>query len=123
MECADGVCKFVPRSQRGVQIGGNEENVEPALPPVSVGDKPPMPLIFETLEEGGGSFSLQRLCAAGEDGGRVVVLGESTIAQGGWRGGNRCRLTSKAMRRNHLASEKVVVFKTSFRKRVPMPRR
>ncbi|EWM24778.1 hypothetical protein Naga_100446g4 [Nannochloropsis gaditana] len=74
MECADGVCKFVPRSQRGVQIGGNEENVEPALPLVSVGDKPPMPLIFETLEEGGRSFSLQRLCAAGEDGGRVVVL-------------------------------------------------
>lgn len=98
MECADGICKFVPRSQRGVQIGGNEENVEPALPLVSVGDKPPMPLIFETLEEGGGSFSLQRLCAAGEDGGRVVVLGESTIAQGGWRGGNRCRLSSKAMR-------------------------
>lgn len=55
MECADGVCKFVPRSQRGVHIGGNEENVEPALPPVSVGDKPPMPLIFETLEEGGAS--------------------------------------------------------------------
>lgn len=77
MECVDGVCKFVPKSQRGgghKGVGENDENVAPALPLVAVGDKLPMPLPLEQLEEGGKATTLQSLCSERGDRGRVVVL-------------------------------------------------
>jgi hypothetical protein len=91
MECVDGVCKFVPKSQRGggQKAGGeNDENAAPALPLVAVGDKPPMPLPLEELEEGGKARTLQGLCAEGGKGGRVVVLGKSREG-GSWGGKGR----------------------------------
>lgn len=90
MECVDGVCKFVPKSQRGgggQKAGGgeNDENAAPTLPLVAVGDKPPMPLPLEELEEGGNAMTLQDLCAGGGKGGRVVVLGK--WRERGWKVG------------------------------------
>lgn len=89
MECVDGVCKFVPKSQRGDgQKAGeeNNENAAPGLPLVAVGDKLPMPLPLEQLEEGGKATTLQSLCSQGGKGGRVVVLGK------GGGGGDGMRL-------------------------------
>jgi len=94
MECVDGVCKFVSKSQRGggQKAGGeNDENAAPALPLVAVGDKPPMPLPLEGLEEGGEAMMLQGLCDGGGKGGRVVVLGKCGEGGMGRWGGRRQR--------------------------------
>lgn len=84
MECVDGVCRFVPKSQRQPQAA-NDENAPPPqqqkqqaavqLPPVKVGDVPPMPLPLEPLMEGqlAAPTTVRALTAQGE--GMVVVLG------------------------------------------------
>lgn len=85
MECVDGVCKFVPKTQRGgagQKAAENDENAAPALPLVVVGDKPPMPLALEGLEEGGERTTLQALRAEGGKAGRVVVLGKCRMRHG-----------------------------------------
>lgn len=76
MECVDGVCRFVPKSQRqAAASSANDENAPPqaALPPVKVGDVPPMPLPLEPIMEGQGEATTVQ--ALTQEKGMVVVLG------------------------------------------------
>lgn len=77
MECVDGVCRFVPKSQRAA-AAPTDENAPPvaALPPVKVGDVPPMPLPLEPLMEGEPEATTVQ--ALTQEKGMVVVLGASS---------------------------------------------
>lgn len=78
MECVDGVCRLIPKSQRmaAAAAAANDENAPPqaALPPVKVGDVPPMPLPLEPLTDGQlpAATTVQALT---QEKGMVVVLG------------------------------------------------
>ncbi len=81
MECVDGVCRLVPKSQRqaaaAAEATPNDENAPPTpqLPPVKVGDVPPMALPLEPLMDGQGDATTVQ--ALTQEKGMVVVLGAS----------------------------------------------
>jgi hypothetical protein len=94
MECVDGVCRFVPKSQRQAI---NDENAPPvaSLPPVKPGDIPPMPLPLEPLVvEGAGRAGVcgaeggTTVQALTQEKGMVVVLGACVGGWVGWVGGS-----------------------------------